>query len=255
MEHVFEQIPVASLRPFVRRFLRIDYPSRRGDVHLPDTGSILAFSLRGDCRIDGDRWAPPAAFTGMYDTIRAHEHHDHAVLLATFTPAGAAALLHAPLEEVAGTTTELAALVARPLELERLREQLAEAGDDRRQVQLLEEFLLARIGNSEPDPLVTAAVAWLEQGRGAGRIEDLTRYIGLSQSALERRFRRVVGVSPRKFASVVRLRHAVRLQETGADLTTIAQAAGYCDQSHFVRDFRRMTGSPPSAFFRRPATV
>ena len=254
MKHVFEQMPAAPLRPFIQRFLLIDFPSHYGDVHLPDIGAVAAFSLRGVCRIDGDRWAPPAAFTGLYDTVRAHEHHDHAVLLATFTPAGAAAFLRLPLEEVAGTTTDLADLIARPIELDQLRERIAEAGNDHRRVQLLQEFLLARIRTSEPDPLVAAAVAWLEQGRGVVRIDDLTRYIGLSQSALERRFRRVVGVSPRKFASVVRLRHAVQLRATGMDLTSIALAAGYFDQSHFVRDFRRMSGSAPSTFFRQQAS-
>ena len=86
---------------------------------------------------------------------------------------------------------------------------------------------------------------------GNRRIDDLTRYIGLSQSALERRFRRVVGVSPKRFASVLRLRRAVRLRAVGADLTAVAHAAGYFDQSHFIHDFRRATGSSPDAFFRQ----
>jgi AraC-like DNA-binding protein len=60
-------------------------------------------------------------------------------------------------------------------------------------------------------------------------------------------------VSPKKFGSLVRLRHAVRLQATGLDLTTVAHTAGYFDQSHFIKDFRRATGSAPEAFFRETA--
>jgi AraC-like DNA-binding protein len=44
----------------------------------------------------------------------------------------------------------------------------------------------------------------------------------LSRSALERRFRRVIGISPKKFASLVRLRRAVRLRATGAEFGTVA---------------------------------
>jgi AraC-like DNA-binding protein len=75
----------------------------------------------------------------------------------------------------------------------------------------------------------------------------------LSQSALERRFRKVVGLSPKKFAALVRLRHAVRLRAGGADFTAVAHGAGYFDQAHFINDFRRVTGSAPDAFFRQAA--
>lgn len=249
---VFEQAPGLALRPFIRRFLVVEFPSLHRDAHLPDTSPVAAFSFRGGCRIDGDRWAPLAAFTGLRDTLRAHEHcHEHAVLLATFTPVGAAAFLRPSLEEFSGTTTDLAGILGRPEELDRLNKQLAGAQNHGRRIKLLEDFLLGRVRVSAPDPLLVAAVAWLDQGTRAKRIGDLTRYIGLSQSALERRFRRVVGVSPKKFASLVRLRRAVRLRATGADFTAVAYAAGYFDQSHFINDFRRATGSAPDAFFRQ----
>jgi AraC-like DNA-binding protein len=247
----FEQVPVPALRPLIKRFLIVEYSSLHRDAHLPDISPVAAFSFRGGCRIDGSQWAPRAAFTGLRETLRTHEHcHGHAVLLATFTPTGASAFLRPPLEEFAGTTTDLSGTLDRSAELERLHEQLAGAQDNRRRIKLLEAFLVSRIPVSAPDPLVAAAVAWLEQNTGSKRIDELTRYIGLSQSALERRFRRIVGISPKKFASVVRLRRAMRLRASGADLTAVAHDAGYFDQAHFIHDFRRATGSAPEAFFR-----
>jgi AraC-like DNA-binding protein len=73
--------------------------------------------------------------------------------------------------------------------------------------------------------------------------------MGLSQSALERRFRREVGASPKKCAALVRLRHVVRLRRAGVSLTDIAHAAGYADQPHFIKDFKRFTGQAPESFF------
>ena len=248
---VFEQVATPLLRPFVKRFLVVEFPSLHHDVHLPDIGPVAAFSLQGECRLGTGQSAPPMAFTGLCETLRSHEHHNHAVLLATFTPVGASAFLPPSLEEFVGTTTDFACLLGCPGESHRLHEQLAEAPHHRQRVRLLEDFLLGHLRLSAPDPLVTAAVAWLEQGKGTRRIDDLTHYIGLSQSALERRFRRVVGVSPKRFASLVRLQHAVRLRTTGADFTDLSQAAGYFDQSHFIKDFRRATGSAPDAFFRQ----
>jgi AraC-like DNA-binding protein len=249
-----ERAPHPALRPFIQRFLVVEFPAFHRDAHLPDTRPVAAFSFRGRCRLAGGQWAPLAAFTGLRETLRSHEHcHEHAVLLATFTPVGAAAFLRTSLEEFSGATTDLAGILGRPEELDRLHEQLAGAQKHGRRIALLEDFLLARVRVSAPDPLAAAAVAWFEQGTGVKRIDDLARYIGLSQSALERRFRKVVGLSPKKFASLIRLRHAVRLRANGADFTAVAHGAGYFDQSHFINDFRRATGSAPDAFFRQAA--
>lgn len=252
----FQQAPCPALRPFVRRFMVVEFAADHADTHLPDTGSVAAFTFRGRCRIDGGRWVPQAAFTGLRDTLRAHDHHaGHSVLLAAFTPVGAAAFLRPSQEAFSGATTDLSELLDRADELERLHEQLASASDHRQRVAQLQHFLLARLRESAPDPLMAAAVSWLEHRPAGHRIDALTRHIGLSQSALERRFRRVVGVTPKKFASMLRLQHAVRLQATGLDLTEVALAAGYYDQAHFNHDFRRATGSAPAAFFaaREPA--
>jgi AraC-like DNA-binding protein len=180
-----------------------------------------------------------------------HEHcHSHRVLLAIFTPVGAYSFLRSPLNDLAGSTVDLADLVGRPDELLRLTERLNITVNHHQRIGLVEQFLLARVQGSSPDPWMTAAVAWLEGDTTSKRIDDLARSIGLSQSALERRFRRVIGVSPKKFYPLARLKRVVRLQATGADLTTVAHASGYFDQSHFIKEFRQMTGSAPSAFFR-----
>jgi AraC-like DNA-binding protein len=249
---IFRQAPCPALRPIIKRFLVIEFPWLYSDVHLPETDAVAAFSFRGACRINEIDWAPPAAFTGPRDTLRAHEHREgHAVLLAMFTPVGAYTFVRSPLYELAGITVSLEELLGSPEELRQLTEQLNAAIDNRQRIALVENFLLVRRSISGTDPLITAAVSWLEQGTTGQRMDDLTRYIGLSQSALERRFRRVVGVSPKKYASLMRLRRAVRLQATGVDLTTVAHGAGYFDQSHFIKDFRRATGSAPSFFFNR----
>jgi methylphosphotriester-DNA--protein-cysteine methyltransferase len=246
------QAPCEALRPFVRRFLVIESTAERRDVHLPDTGFIAAFRFRGDCRLDGGAPAPRAAISGLRSTVRNHAHsRDHAVVVAAFTATGAAALLRGPLEEFADTTADLDTVLGRRSGLDRLQDQLSEAASHAQRIRLVEDLLLARTAEARPDPLVAAAVAMIERTRARMRVEELTRRIGLSQSALERRFRRLVGVSPRRFASLVRLRNVARLHEEGADLTTIAHAAGYSDQPHLSKDFKRFTGLPPGAFFAR----
>jgi AraC-like DNA-binding protein len=254
MVNVFEQIPCPALQPFIQRFLVVEFPAFHHDAHLPDICPVAAFSLRGRVNIEGQGWAPQAAFSGPRDTLRVHDHSDgHAVLLATFTPAGASAFLGPSLDDVSGSTIDLADALGCVRDIDRLHERLACAKNHRHRVHLLEDFLVGRVRSATLDPLIVAAIAWLEQSSGPTRIDDLSRYIGLSQSALERRFRRIVGTSPKRCLSVMRLQRAARLVAEGRTLTTAAHAAGYFDQSHFIHDFRRATGSSPHAFFRHLA--
>lgn len=254
--HAIAQRPCAALRPFIRRFLVIDDHADHRDLHLPDTGAFAAFSYRGRCRVDDTRWISSAVITGLRETVRIHDHVDHhSVVIAAFTPVGANAFLRPPLEVFSNATVDLEGLLAGPDDLARLQERLASAPDRARRVALVEAFLLARLRTSEPDPLVSAAVDWLQQERDETRIEALVEHIGLSQSALERRFRRVVGISPKRFASVARLRRAVRLRLEGADSAAAALGAGYFDQSHFINAFRRATGQAPEAFLAAGVAV
>jgi AraC-like DNA-binding protein len=79
----------------------------------------------------------------------------------------------------------------------------------------------------------------------------LARELGVSARTLERRFRAEVGLSPRTFARVARFRRAFRLlgRSSAGRWGRVAIEAGYFDQSHLVREFRRFAGVAPSEFF------
>jgi AraC-like DNA-binding protein len=72
---------------------------------------------------------------------------------------------------------------------------------------------------------------------------ELARIAGRSVRALERLFRRQMQTTPQQFLRRLRLRLACReLTASRTSLTAIAVAHGFCDQSHFVREFRREFG-------------
>jgi|SRR5215831_378774 len=253
---VYVQAPCEALRPFVKRFLVIEFSSAYKDSHLPDTGLVAAFRYKGDLALDGGIKAPQAAITGLWDTRRSHDHgRDSAVVLVAFTAPGAGAFLRQPLDEFFNATVAMEDVLGSLTDINRVHEQLAGATQHAQRIQLIENFLIACATTASPDPLVSAAVSWIEETRAIARIGELARRVGLSQSALERRFRRVVGASPKKFASIVRLRHVLYLRSKGAGLTSIAHAAGYYDQSHFIKDFKRFSGLAPESFFRRASAA
>lgn len=69
---------------------------------------------------------------------------------------------------------------------------------------------------------------------------------GLSTSRFQHLFTAEVGVPFRRYRGWQRLRAAIRTAAGGSNLTTAAHAAGFADQAHFSRAFRRTFGAPPS---------
>ena len=245
--------PSARLRRYIQRFLVVEYTSGWSNTLLPGLGMVAAFRFKGECLIN-DAKAPNALVTGIWDKTRTLTHSGCcANVLAIFTATGAAAFLREPVEHLFNGTMPLEYQVRRS-QLDLVEEQISEPSDHVRRVQVLEQFLMQQIQNRIPDPLVAVAVHRIRTTRGSLRIDHLARHTGLSQSALERRFRREVGTSPKKFAALVRLRHVVGLRRAGVSFTDIAQAAGYADQPHFIKDFKRFTGQAPESFFQTVST-
>lgn len=70
----------------------------------------------------------------------------------------------------------------------------------------------------------------------------------LSGRQIERMFRDYVGISPRFFTKLLRVKHAASLLESSYKLTDIAYECGYFDQPHFIKTFKSITGYTPGEY-------
>ena len=103
---------------------------------------------------------------------------------------------------------------------------------------------------TDVDLQVAAAVRMIEANKGQIKIAKIAAAVGLSVRQLERRFRAVVGLTPKQFARLRRVRAtAIGLVEE-AEMSLAARAAemGYADQAHLTREFVAVTGRSPVAF-------
>lgn len=95
----------------------------------------------------------------------------------------------------------------------------------------------------------------LELMHPATSIQNLCKKIGISRKQLDRKFKEIVGMNPSEYRTVHRLLEMVRNPEhyrkNNPDLrfTELAQEFEYSDQSHFNRDFKRISGSIPNEWF------
>jgi AraC family transcriptional regulator len=88
--------------------------------------------------------------------------------------------------------------------------------------------------------------------RGAPCVAEMAAAAGVHPAHLARGFRRELGIGVATYVRQLRIQWAaVQLTSTRDSIADIAMAAGFVDQSHFTRLFRRCHGLTPAEFRRR----
>jgi AraC-like DNA-binding protein len=129
-----------------------------------------------------------------------------------------------------------------------LTTQLFEQTDVHRQIIVIENFLLSKIG-SDPGLHNIVRLISVIKNQPFTSIEALSMTTGMHYKKLERTFARFTGYSPKNFSRVVRFYQALKqMQVKHNTLTDVGLNNGYYDQAHFIRDFKAFTGKPPSQF-------
>jgi|HubBroStandDraft_6_1064221.scaffolds.fasta_scaffold01207_13 AraC-like DNA-binding protein/mannose-6-phosphate isomerase-like protein (cupin superfamily) len=79
-------------------------------------------------------------------------------------------------------------------------------------------------------------------------LNDLARLTRLSPYYLHRSFCRKVGMPPHAYQLQVRVSRARSFLRRGRSISDAASAAGFVDQSHFTRHFKKFTGFTPGRY-------
>jgi AraC-like DNA-binding protein len=80
--------------------------------------------------------------------------------------------------------------------------------------------------------------------------DALARYARLHPSHFIRVFHRTTGLAPQAYLRQLRIAEARRLICEGVGLVDAAQSAGFCDQAHLTREFRKVYGVTPGCLAR-----
>lgn len=112
-------------------------------------------------------------------------------------------------------------------------------------VQILESWLIRHIEMSVNTDRVGRAVAGLLSDPSL-TVNELAESVCLSKKQFERIFSQEVGMFPKEYSRIVRFQRALYLIQSGeSDYAGIAADCGYSDQSHLIREFKKMSGLTP----------
>lgn len=248
-------IPSDALKPYIKNYMIIE--SKTGTVNkiLPDTSIVMAFRLKGEVAFhqgETQTKLPASVITGLRNSSRLINYSKNAsTLLVTFKEWGAAAFFNNPLHELFGLHLSLDNLI-HARKLNEVEDLLAETKDNKQRISIVERFLLSNVKEIELEPAILSAVEKIKFNKGNIRIKNLAESVSTSIDPFEKKFRRIIGTSPKQFSTIVRVRNFINRYRHSQSLTTAALEAGYFDQSHFIKDFKLFTGQTPKDFFKSP---
>jgi len=247
-----EAPPGPLLSPFVERlcFSSDDSPGAPPAVRVVPDGAVdVLFSVAAD------GGACSAEIFGLKTRALVVETPDarHNVLLR-LRPGAAVRMFGVPAHELTDRVLPLRELVGP--RADEWREQVAAARslDERRArvEKALGDYCAARFAADADHALAERAAAELWRSSGTRRVAALAESLGVGSRRLERLFLAHIGVTPKRFAAILRFRAAYRALGAGAELAAAALEHGYFDQAHLNRDFRRLAGAAPRRIFPSP---
>jgi AraC-like DNA-binding protein len=248
--------PAAHLRPFLQGYVGY-VETAPGPVirrELPNTAVVLIVEFGAPIRISAPGSLTPGEsfpggfVAGLTDafTLTRHDGTQRG-LQVNLTPLGARALFGLPLSELAHRSLSLRDLL--PREHRSLAERLASLPDWDSRFDLIERLLTARAADLRPatDPAAWAARR-IASTRGAVDLRTLARELGYSSKHVITLFRDGVGLTPMRYARLVRFEAMIAHLKSASSLSwsELALRCGYYDQAHLARDVRAFTGVTPT---------
>lgn len=222
---------------------------------LPGTRVVVIIELGAPIRVhdraDERRFVAAAGgfVAGLDDraTLTTHDGAQRGIQV-DLTPIAARRCFGVPLSELSKQVVPLEELL--PRGQRRLGERLASLDSWDERLAAVEGLLEERIAGS---PVDTRAAEWavrrIEERGGALALSALARELGYSQKHVIAMFHEHVGMTPMRFARLVRFDRLVQHLRRGGrgSWAELAARFGWFDQAHLCNDVKRITGVSPSA--------
>lgn len=248
-------LPTRLLQPFIKTYLIIEAQADLVNRVFPDTSLVMAFRFKGQTSYVANNTRtdlPLSVITGLRKSGRLINYSKGTGnILVIFREAGAAAFIKEPIYEMFEESVSLDNL-AWYNNVSVIEDELSETENNTQRINLIEQFLLSKFNDPEPDVLVSGALERIHSAKGIIKIKSLADSLYISLDAFEKRFRKRVGVSPKQFSYIVRMKSIISTGITRQSLGDIVFEAGYSDQPHFNKDFKLFTGQTPTEYFKSP---
>jgi len=165
-----------------------------------------------------------------------------------FNPQGVYRFFHFALNDLKNQIYSLADVLGNTGKL--LVEQMNNATSVPQKTALLQQFLLRQLSLHGEDLIFEYCVERILSSKGKVTVKELEKKTGYSSRWLNVKFHDKLGISPKNLASIIRFKQYYQAFINGSEKSFFRNDFHelYYDQSHFIKDFKRFTGLPPTQF-------
>jgi AraC-like DNA-binding protein len=248
-----KHFPTDKLKDYIKYYVVSENDVESEYKVLPSAGLVIGFQYRGQLASIKDNALnklTSAGITGISDSYKVFRNSAHiGTILVYFTEIGFTHFTSNPANELFNLSLSLDDIFEKS-SVNEVEEKLAIALTDQQRIKVVEQFLLSQLKDIQADKLIIESVKLIYQSKGTIRVKELNEKLCISQSPFEKRFRKVVGTTPKKFTSIIRFNSVLdNLNETKT-LSEICYENNFFDQAHFIKDFKHFTGQTPEQFKR-----
>ncbi len=248
-----KHLPIERLRPYIKYFVVSENELESEYKVFPSSGLVIGFQYKGQLatvKNNTESKLKSAGITGISDSYKIFKNSaDTGTVLVYFTEVGFSHFASRPANELFNLSLSLDDIFEKST-VNEVEEKLVTASTDKQRIKIVEQFLLSQLKDIETDKLIIEAVRLMYQSKGTIRIKELNEKLFVSQSPFEKRFRKVVGTTAKKFASIVRFNSVLDNMNETKTLTEICYENNFFDQAHFIKNFKQFTGDTPENFIR-----
>jgi len=248
-----KHFPTEQLRPYIKYFVVSENELENEYKVLPSSGLVIGFQYKGrlsTLKDNKESKLTTAGITGITDSYKVFKNSANiGTVLVYFTETGFTHFALHPANYLFNLSLSLDYIFDKNSVIE-VEEKIAIANTDKQRIKIVEQFLVSQLKDIQTDKLIVEAVKLIYQSNGTIRIKELNEKLFISQSPFEKRFRKVVGTTAKKFASIVRFNTVLNNLNESKTLTEICYENNFFDQAHFIKDFKQFTGNTPENFKR-----
>lgn len=248
-----KHFPTDKLKDYIKYYVVSENNVENEYKVFPSSGLVIGFQYKGQLstiKNNKESKLTSTGITGISDSYKVFKNSaDIGTVLVYLTEIGFTHFSSNPANELFNLSLSLDEIFEKS-KVNEVEEKLAIASTDKQRIKIVEQFLLSQLKDIQTDKLIIEAVKLIYQSKGAIRIKELNDKLFISQSPFEKRFRKVVGTTAKKFASIVRFNSVLDGMNKTKSLTEICYENNFFDQAHFIKDFKQFTGDTPENFKR-----
>ena len=260
METVHTYQPSHPLLKPVLSYIRIwrrDKTDTQAGLFLPHNSSGFGMTLSGSLMVKNHDNFETMPLIGTRDIFRnakwvKTEGRFLNVSVSFIMPNGLHLFTKIPSDKIYGENAFSLCHMFKRQEIDDLTEQMLEACSDERKVSVLEDFLAAKIIHQSP-LVFSHIIQYIHATKGVISLSYLSRNYKLSERTINRYFNKLVGINPTEYIHLIRFRSFIRQAgDSGNHESILSKAlhAGFYDQSHFIRQFKKFSSVTPYRFFK-----